>query len=158
MKLVTVKVEYTSGLTLTDRVVVIPTTGEIQFPPRLIALMNDLAKVECSPAVTVSYRGHVLNVERERALEGGFQVEIPTRPEGTAWQRLKKSLSLPTEEQRQQNARYMHTLSASALAGAVVLWHSLSSWDIGNIGNLASLVIIAVILWFVGFRLINGES
>jgi hypothetical protein len=156
MRVIKVKVEYTSGLVLTDRVIVIPNTGELEFPPRLIALLNDLAKAECSPAITVSFGGNTLNVERSQ--DGGFKVKIPSRPDRTAWQRLKKSLSVPTKDQRQQNARYMHTLSASALAGAVVLWHSLSSWNIGSIGNLTSLVVIAVVLWFVGFRLINGES
>ena len=156
MKLAKVKVEYTCGLTLVDKVTLDVTTGAISLPPRLKVLMAEMETSECAPAIVLDYRGRALQVDV--APDGALSVVHAGESGRGVLQSLKHSLSFPTESQRQQNARYVHTLSAAALGGAVALWHSTITWDSAPIVNFASLILIAVLLWIVGFRGMNGGN
>ena len=94
MKLATVKVEYTCGLTLTDRVTLNVSTGELHLPPRLTEVMAAVGKSECSPAFSLEYLGYVLPVEV--GPDGSFDVSLPPAPPAGFWRALH-SISYPTK-------------------------------------------------------------
>ncbi|WP_321794795.1 hypothetical protein [Caballeronia sp. J97] len=156
MKLAKVKVEYTCGLTLVDKVTLDVATGAVSLPPRLRALMAEMEKSEYPPAIVLDYRGRDLSVRLTD--DGAFFIDLLPEPDEGVVQHLKHSLSFPTENQRQQNARYLHTLSAASLGGAVALWHSTRTWDAAAVVNLTCLVVFAVVLWIIGFRHMDGGN
>ncbi|OXC72489.1 hypothetical protein [Caballeronia sordidicola] len=154
MKLATVKVEYTCGLTLTDRVTLNVSTGELHLPPRLTEVMAAVGKSECSPEVSLEYRGHVLAVHAGAA--GSYDVTLPKNgPPGI--RRVFNSILFPTKDQRQQNGRLLHTFCAGSIVGAVGYAHASGNWDIPTVVNTASLACLGVILWYVGFQLMKGD-
>jgi hypothetical protein len=77
VKPATVKVEYTCGLTLTDRVTLDGRTGEILLPPRLIAVMAKMEESECSPAFSLRHEGYVLPVHG--GPQGTYNVQMPVK-------------------------------------------------------------------------------
>jgi hypothetical protein len=101
MKLATVKVEYTCGLTLTDRVTLNVSTGELHLPPRLTEVMAAVGKSECPPAISLEYLGYVLPVEV--GPDGSYDVSLPPAPPA-GFRRALHSISYPTKDQRQQTA------------------------------------------------------
>src|ERR1700688_2190694 len=134
MKLATVKVEYTCGLTLTDRVTLNVSTGELHLPPRLTEVMAAVGKSECSPAFSLEYLGYVLPVEV--GPNGSFDVLLPsTSP--SSFKRVIHSIVYPTQDQRQQNGRFLQTLSAASLVGAVGYVHAAAQWDLQTALNAA---------------------
>ncbi len=144
MKLATVKVEYTCGLTLTDRVTLDVTTGELQLPPRLLEVMATVGKTECSPAFSLEYLGYVLPVKT--GTNGRFDVSLPPAPP-SGFRRALHSISYPTKDQRQQNGRLLHTLAAASIVGAVGYAHAAGQWGWATVFNTATLAGIGVILW-----------
>jgi len=154
MKLATVKVEYTCGLTLTDRVTLDVTTGELQLPPRLLEVMATVGKTECSPAFSLEYLGYVLPVKTAR--NGKFDVSLPPAPP-SGFRRALHSISYPTKDQRQQNGRLLHTLAAASIVGAVGYAHAAVQWDWATVFNTATLAGIGVILWYQGFSAMKGD-
>jgi hypothetical protein len=154
MKLATVKVEYTCGLTLTDRVTLDVTTGELQLPPRLLEVMTTVGKTECSPAFSLEYLGYVLPVKN--GTNGRFDVSLPPAPP-SGFRRALHSISYPTRDQRQQNGRLLHTLAAASIVGAVGYAHAAVQWDWVAVFNTATLAGIGVILWYQGFSAMKGD-
>lgn len=154
MKLATVKVEYTGGLTFTDRVVVDGVTGELHFPPRLIAVMATMREFECIPAINLDYRGQPVPVHS--APDNSFDVVLP-QPANAAFRRVLQSLAYPSKDQRQQNGRFLQTLSGASLVGAVGYVHATSHWDVSTIVNAVTLIVFGVASWYVGFLHLKGE-
>jgi hypothetical protein len=81
MKLATVKVEYTCGLTLTDGVTLDVTTGELHLPPRLVEVMSMVGKWNArqrsaSGTSAISYRCKSVQV----GAKGGYDVTLPEFP------------------------------------------------------------------------------
>lgn len=62
MKLANVKVEYSCGTTITDRVTLDPATGQVHLPPRLQTLLRAMDETECAPSFVVEYNGSTLPV------------------------------------------------------------------------------------------------
>ncbi|MFM0144957.1 hypothetical protein [Paraburkholderia sp. RL18-085-BIA-A] len=154
MKLAKVKVEYTGGTTITERVTLDPETGKVTLPPRLQALLKTMDESECSPAFGLYFDGFVLPV---RVLaDGSYGVDLPTQPQA-GFRRVMNSITYPSKDQRQQNARYLHTLSAASLAGFVGFVHAASTPDLPTIAEAVSLVVVGVILWYVGFLAMKGD-
>lgn len=154
MKLATVKVEYTCGLTLTDRVTLDVRTGELQLPPRLLEVMATVGKTECSPTFSLEYLGYVLPVKN--GTNGRFDVSLPPAPP-SGFRRALHSISYPTKDQRQQNGRLLHTLAAASIVGAVGYAHAAGQWDWATVFNTATLAGIGVILWYQGFSAMKGD-
>ncbi len=154
MKLATVKVEYTCGLTLTDRVTLNVASGEIHLPPRLIAVMAKMDESECSPAFSLEYLGYVLPVEV--GPNGSFDVLLPPTL-SSGFKRVIHSIVYPTKDQRQQNGRFLQTLSVASLVGAVGYVHAAARWDLQTALNTATLVGFGVASWYAGFMALKGD-
>jgi hypothetical protein len=154
MKLAKVKVEYTGGTTITERVTLDPATGQVHLPRRLRALMEKMDETECSPAFGLEYMGFVLPVSV--LADGTYNVSIPIQPQAGIRQVLN-AIAYPAKDQRQQNGRYLHTLSAASIGGAVGYVHAASAVDVQTVVSAASLAGLGVLLWYVGFRAMKGE-
>ncbi|MGF6637162.1 hypothetical protein [Paraburkholderia sp. MM6662-R1] len=150
MKLAKVKVEYTGGTTITERVTLDPETGQVHLPPRLHALMQTMDENECSPSFVLEYNGSRLPVTMDSS--GLRKVVIPLEPRSGFRQVLD-----PTKDQRQQNARYLHTLSAASVGGLVGYVHAASSLDFTTAAGTGILAVVAILLWYVGFVGMKGD-
>lgn len=153
MKLARVRVEYTCGLTFGDKVALNVETGAVCLPPRLRELMTEMEKTECTPAFTLEYNGFQLPV---RCLSGDYSVNLPQR-NGPVVRQMWESIKFPTKEQRQQNGRYIHTLSAASIGGAAAAWHSAvgQGWHAAMLPGFLSIA--GVLLWYAGFLSMKGE-
>jgi hypothetical protein len=154
MKLAKVKVEYTGGTTITERVTLDPETGKVTLPPRLQALLKTMDDSECSPAFGLYFDGFVLPV---RVLaDGSYGVDLPTEPQA-GFRRVMNSITYPSKDQRQQNARYLHTLSAASIGGLVGYVHAASTMDVSTVTGTAILAALGVLLWYAGFVGMKGD-
>ncbi|MDR5777090.1 MULTISPECIES: hypothetical protein [unclassified Caballeronia] len=154
MKLARVKVEYTCGLTLTDRVSLDVISGVVAIPPRLALLMTVMQEAECSPVFSLDYKGYVLPVSTRP--DGTYVVSVPPDPGPGLRDRLY-AIANPSKDQRQQNGRYLHTLSAASIGGAVGYAHSSAVWVWATALGTAALVVLGVVLWYAGFLHMKGE-
>jgi hypothetical protein len=154
MKLAKVKIEYTGGTTITERVTLDAATGQVHLPPRLHALMEKMRETECSPAFGLEYQGLVLPVAV--LPDGTYKVSIPAEPQ-SGIQQVLNAIAYPSKDQRQQNARYLHTLSAASIGGAVGYVHAATTVDFQTIAGTASLAGLGILLWYVGFRAMKGD-
>ncbi len=153
MKLAKVKVEYTGGTTITERVTLDPATGQVTLPPRLHALLKAMDETECSPAFGLEYGGHILSVV---ASDGTYKVSIPE--EATpGFRQVLNAILYPSKDQRQQNGRYMHTLSAASIGGAVGYVHAAPMLDLQTVVGAAGLGALGVLLWYGGLLAMKGE-
>ncbi|MFT4506111.1 hypothetical protein [Caballeronia sp. 15711] len=154
MKLVRVKVEYSCGLTLLERASLEVGTGEVHLPPRLIGLMAKMRDTEVFPIVSVEHNGHVLS-----AIVSETGTAVATIPEksGSGMRRLLHAITFPTKDQRQQNGRFLHTLAAASIGGAVGYSHSAASWDLQTIIGTANVAGLGVLLWYAGFEAMKGD-
>lgn len=150
MKLANVKVEYSCGTTITDRVTLDPATGQVHLPPRLQTLLCAMDETECSPSFVVEYNGSTLPVTVDS--NGLRKIGEPDEPKSGFEQLLN-----PTRDQRQQNARFLHTLSAASVGGLVGYVHAASTLDSTTIAGTAILAIVAILLWYVGFVEMKGD-
>ena len=154
MKLAKVKIEYSSGTTIVDRATLDPATGQVHLAPRLLGLLSKMDESECSPAFSLEYRGHVLPVTP--VVNGGYVVSLPTDPPPGIRQILH-AIATPAKDQRQQNGRYLHTLSAASIGGTVGYVHSASSWDLSTVVGASILASLGVVLWYAGYHAMKGE-
>lgn len=154
MKIARVKVEYTCGLTLVERATLEVGSGQVHLPPRLVALLHKMEETEVFPVLSVEYNGHVPPVAVSET--GGYVVNIPAES-GSAVRRLLHSIAYPSKDQRQQNGRFLHTLAAASIGGAVGYAHSAASWDLQTIVGTASLAGLGVLLWYAGFEAMKGD-
>jgi hypothetical protein len=113
-----------------------------------------MEETEVFPVFSVEYNGHVLPVVVSET--GGYLVHIPAES-GSAVRRLLHSIAFPSKDQRQQNGRFLHTLAAASIGGAVGYAHSAASWDLQTIVGTASLAGLGVLLWYAGFEAMKGD-
>jgi hypothetical protein len=73
------------------------------------------------------------------------------------FRRFLHPIALPTKDQRQQNGRFMQTLSAASIVGAVGYAHSAVRWDLPTLLNTASLALLGVVLWYAGLLAMKGD-
>jgi hypothetical protein len=152
MKLANAKIQYLCGTIITDRVSLDVGTGEVLVPPRLRTIMDEMDKSETSSNFSVEYRGRVLAVEVDAT--GRFCVAFPDVNTATRRSGLR-SLAFPSKDQRQQNGRLLHLLSAASFVGAVFSALSTSNWNAHAIAQTGSLTISALLLGAVGFYCIK---
>ncbi|WP_248324033.1 MULTISPECIES: hypothetical protein [unclassified Caballeronia] len=153
MKLAKVKIEYSSGTTIMDRVTLDPATGRVHLAPRVLGLLAKMEESECSPSFTLEYMGYILPVSN---VSGGYVVSLPAGP-GPGWRQVFHAIKTPTKDQRQQNGRLLHTLSAASIVGAVGYAHSASSWDFLTAANTIALALVGLVLWYCGYFNMKGE-
>jgi hypothetical protein len=108
---------------------------------------------ECSPSFTLECMGYILPVTN---VSGGYKVTVPAGP-GPGWRQIAHAIKTPTKDQRQQNGRLLHTLSAASIVGAVGYAHSASSWDLLTAVNTIALAAIGLVLWYCGYFNMKGE-
>jgi hypothetical protein len=107
-------------------------------------------ETECSPSFVVEYNGSTLPVTVDS--NGLRKIGEPDEPKSGFEQLLN-----PTRDQRQQNARFLHTLSAASVGGLVGYVHAASTLNSTTIAGTAILAIVAILLWYVGFVEMKGD-
>jgi hypothetical protein len=158
METLDIRVEYASGMTITDRAVLIPEKAEVCPSERLASLLREFAVTEAPPRVSATIRGQA--VELEQGVSGHLVVlasALESRSEGQWWLRVLQAFVPQTRDQRQQFGRLMHTLSAASLIGAIGFWHSTSVWTFANILSEVNLVLAFVITYYEGMVSMKGE-
>ncbi|APA90399.1 hypothetical protein BJG93_32925 (plasmid) [Paraburkholderia sprentiae WSM5005] len=158
MEIVDIVVEYPSGLTVTDRATFIVDLDQVCISERLAFVIRHLSQSESPPKV--SARGADCSLQLEARTDGTFHVasKLADRPERNGlWPKLVGMVKSPTRDQRQQFGRFMHTLSAAAVIGAIGFWHSTSNWSVFNILSEVNLVLAFVLTLYVGMVSMNGE-
>ncbi|KXV16523.1 hypothetical protein CR51_00945 [Caballeronia megalochromosomata] len=148
MRLVKVKVAYTCGLTVTETASMDTESGELFLPPRLTALMKMMEDSESAPAFTLDYTGYALHVRIDAS--GAYAVSLP-EGRGSRICQFADSITYPTQSQRQQNGRLIHTLSAAAFVSAAATVHAAPSFDWGLLSSIVLQAGGGVLLWYVGF-------
>lgn len=158
MKIVDVVVEYACGLTLSDRGTWIEALDRVYVSERLAAVVREFSASEAPPKSTASIEERT--VELDPAIEGYYRVVRSGRsPAGyqTAIRRFTQPFLAPTRDQRQQFGRFLHTMSAASLAGAVGYWHSTATWDRIAVLNEAGLALAFVLTFYRGMVSMKGE-
>jgi hypothetical protein len=155
MEIVTVVVQYAGGLKISEGASFDPASGIVRTSERLVQLIRECDVTESPPRLTVlagnsSYaliregtqfkRGEAIAPAAARTL-------IPFSSFGHAW----------NKEQRQQFGRFVHTLSAASIVGAVGYWHSTTEWTLTAVLSEAVLVFLFVITFLTGMDSMNGE-
>ena len=158
MEIVDVSVEYPSGLTITDRATFVADLDQVCISERLAFVMQRLSETEPPPKVFA--RSIDCSLQLDARIDGTFQVvsklfDSPDR--NGLWPRLVDLVKSPTKDQRQQFGRFMHTLAAAALIGAIGFWHSTSNWSVPNVLSEINLIVAFVITFYVGMVSMNGE-
>lgn len=154
MKLANARIEYPCGTIIIDRVSLDVRTGEVLVPPRLKHMMEEMDKNETSSTFSVEYQGRVLAVAVDTT--GRLRVKVPDV--GTATRLIDwRSVAFPSKDQRQQNGRLLHMLSAASFVGAVFSALSTSNWNAHAIARTGSLTISALLLAAVGFYCIKED-
>jgi hypothetical protein len=154
MKLTNAKIQYPCGTIIIDRVSLDIRTGEVLVPPRLRNIMDEMDKSETSSTFSVEYRGRVLAVAVDAT--GRFRVKIPDVNTTTRLSNLR-SIAFPSKDQRKQNGRFVHMLSAASFVGAALSALSTSNWNAHAIVQTGSLTISALLLGAVGFYCIKED-
>ncbi|RZF24292.1 hypothetical protein EVC45_39665 [Paraburkholderia sp. UYCP14C] len=80
MKLAKVKVEYSCGTTITERVTLDPETGQVHLPPRLHALLEVMDETECLPSFVLEHDGFPVAVTVDS--NGSRKIVIPEQQSG----------------------------------------------------------------------------
>lgn len=159
MELVDIVVEYPSGITISDRATFVADLNQVCVTERLASVVREFAVTEAPPSVTAKALGRSMKLELR--VDGAFHVaEVlvdTTDAVQGLWARLIALVKSPTKEQRQQFGRFMHTMSAAALIGAIGLWHSTSNWTAANVLSEVNLVLAFVLTFYTGMVSMNGE-
>jgi hypothetical protein len=158
MEIVDISIEYSSGMVITDRATLIVDLDQVCISERLAFVMQHLSQSESPPKV--SARGTDYSLQLEARVDGTFHVasKLAERPDRNGlWAKLVEMVKSPTRDQRQQFGRFMHTLSAAAVIGAIGFWHSTSIWSVSNILSEVNLVLAVVITFNIGMVSMNGE-
>ncbi|ADG20976.1 hypothetical protein [Paraburkholderia atlantica] len=158
MEIVDIVVEYPSGLSITDRATFIADLDQVCISERLAFVIQHLSQTE--PPPKVSARGPDCSLQLEASVDGTFHVasKLADRLDKIGlWAELVDMVRSPTRDQRQQFGRFMHTLSAAAVIGAISFWHTTSSWSVSNILSEVNLVLAVVITFNIGMVSMNGE-
>jgi len=157
MELIDISVEYPSGMTITDRATLVTELRQVCVSERLGALLRELSVTEAPPLVTgvIGGRRTILDA----STDGTFHAspDATTVDAGTFWSRAFDLVNSPTREQRQQFGRFLHTLSAASLIGAIGFWHSTTQWTPGNILSEVNLLLASVLTFYRGMVSMNGE-
>lgn len=76
---------------------------------------------------------------------------------GAIWPRLAKALTDPTQRQKEAYARFMHTLAAAAVIGAITLLFTEGAISSALVYRMTGLVIGAVVCFAGGVLLLERD-
>lgn len=158
MEIIKIRIEFPGGLTITDHASWSEAKALIYVSERLKQVLRELDVTEALPVVTATCRGQTLSIEPTSA--GDFRLksgQVVLRPPSGFLAQVREIIRRPSRDQRQQFGRFLHTLSASAMIGAIGLWHSTTVWTLANEFSVGSLCIAAVILFYLGIVSMDGE-
>jgi hypothetical protein len=158
MEIIEIRLEYASGMTVTDRATFVPDLAEICTSERLASLVREFSVTEAPAKVSATIRGQL--IELDQRVGGNFSVPkgaLESPPEPGRWLRGLQAFVPQTKDQRQQFGRLMHTLAAASLIGAIGFWHSTSSWTASNILSEVNLVLAFLITYYEGMVSMKGE-
>ncbi|MCP3712299.1 hypothetical protein M3I54_36065 [Paraburkholderia sp. CNPSo 3274] len=155
MDIVTVVVQYAGGLEISEGATLDPVTGVVHVSERLQQLLRECDTTESPPRLTVLVGGarHLLIRDRAEFKLGEAvsttipRTVIPFSRFGHTW----------NKEQLQQFGRFVHTLSAASIVGAIGYWHSTTNWTLAAVLSEAVLVFAFVVLFLRGMDSMNGE-
>ncbi|MGY6123684.1 hypothetical protein ACW9YQ_34185 (plasmid) [Paraburkholderia strydomiana] len=157
MEIIDILVEYASGMTIADRAALLPDSGEVCLSERLAVLLREFSMTEAPPRVSATIRGRTVTLDP--AVDGSFIVPkgaLEPAPVPVWWLRVLQALTPKNKDQWQQFGRFMHTLSAASLIGAIGFWHSTSSWTASNILSEVNLLLAFVITYYEGMVSMKG--
>ncbi|TGP40256.1 hypothetical protein EN871_28950 [bacterium M00.F.Ca.ET.228.01.1.1] len=157
MEIIEIRIDYPSGMSITDRASYLADAGHVYPSERLQAVLREFCISEAPPVASAVIDG--ANVQLDSTTDGSFK-RGETKADGS-----KRSLMAillqpfltPTKDQRQQIGRFLHALAAAACLGAVGVWHSTSVWTFAEIKLEASLVGAFVLTFVQGMIAIKGE-
>ncbi|MFC0403179.1 hypothetical protein [Paraburkholderia rhizosphaerae] len=158
MQIVDVSVEFASGATISDRGTLLTGNSFVQVSGQLVKALRLMSDAGPPPKVTARINGRTMLLEPGG--DGLFRIGSESVIAGQStsfWWKLVTLVNSPSREQRQQFARFMHTLSAASLIGAIGLWHSTSNWSAVNVLNEVDLCLAFVITFYAGMVSMNGE-
>ncbi|WP_434667780.1 hypothetical protein P5W99_36125 [Paraburkholderia sp. A3BS-1L] len=151
MEIVTVVVQYAGGLKMSEGASFDPESGIVHTSERLQQLIRECDVTESPPRLTLLAGNSSFTLIREGAQfkrgDATARTPIPFSRFGHAW----------NKEQRQQFGRFVHTLSAASIVGAVGYWHSTTDWTLAAVLSEAVLVFAFVVLFLRGMDSMNGE-
>lgn len=158
MEIITIKVEFPGGLTITDSATWRERDGQVCISERLKQVLRELDVTEAPPVVTATCRGQTVLMGLTSSGDFRFKSGQIVRqlPKGVMAQFRQIALQ-PSKDQRQQIGRFLHTLSAGATIGAIGFWHSTTQWNLANDFSVGSLCIAAVLLFYFGIISMDGE-
>ncbi|GAB6852647.1 hypothetical protein [Paraburkholderia kururiensis] len=155
MKIISVVVEFASGMDITDGASFDPDSMTVYLSERLRRLLLESDTTEAPPRITAQVDDAHLPVT---SLDGQFIVRASAaEPAPRSLLSFRRFGHAWSKEQRQQFGRFSHTLSAASIVGAVGYWHSTGTWTISAVLNEAVLVFLFVILFLRGMDSMNGE-
>jgi len=158
MQIIEIEAVFASGLKIVDCATV-DDSLHLDVSDRLLQLLREMDKTEALPVITATVNGQAVTIRRRGELlelGGDLPVQAQELP-ASACARLLEPFLAPTKDQRQQVGRFLHTLSAASLAGAVGFWHSTSAWTTGAVLNELGLAIAFVITFYQGMVSMKGE-
>jgi len=128
----------------------------VAVPARIATLVEQVGASGDEHVLLLVERGFEYPLVRDGT--GTYRVDRSQGTRSGFFEELKSSLFAPTKDQRLQLGRYCHTLSISALVGAVGYGAGLPGWTVTAVVNCASLLAFGVVLFAVGAVLSKGEK
>jgi len=146
----------TNGVEVSSSVRYEGSQGIVALPARIASLVEQIGGNGDEHILLLVERGFEYPLVRESS--GVYRVDrlLGTRP--GFLHELKSSVVAPTKDQRLQHGRYCHTLSVSAVVGAVGYGAGVPGWTATSVVNCASLLAFGVVLFAVGADLSKGEK
>ncbi|MEM5314160.1 hypothetical protein [Paraburkholderia sp. JHI869] len=157
MQIIKIEIEFPGGPAIADSAAWNEDTGEMWVSERLKQIVRELEVTEAPPEVTATCRGQTVSLKSMK--DGNFilaQGEVIHSSPTVAGQ-IRHLFRNPTKDQRQQFGRFLHTLSAGSVIGAVGFWHSTTQWTFQNAFAEANLCFAGVILFYIGILCMDGE-
>lgn len=158
MEIIEIDIEFPGDLSITDKATWNTETGEIHTSERLKQILRDLRVTEALPLITATCHGQTAPVEA--TANGDFRLAsgaVMLPPSKGLLARFRQVIRRPTKDQRHEMGRYLHTLSAASIIGAIGFWHTTKNWDWQNILSETNLWIAGVLVFYMGIICINGD-
>lgn len=146
----------TNGVEVSSSVRYESSNNIVALPSRIALLVDQIGGKGEEHVLLLVERGFEYPLLRKSA--GVYHVDRSQGARPGFLQELISSVVAPTKDQRLQHGRYCHTLSVSAVVGAVGYAAGLPGWTATSVINCASLLAFGVVLFAVGAVLSKGEK
>jgi len=145
MKFVPIRIRYSCGIIIDDRVSLDLETRAVHFSPRLTVMLLEMAKTEDAPMISINLNGRNLPVVH--GSDGKLTL-------GSESDRMRvgalRSIFQPNRRQRHANGHLAHLLSIASFAGACWSASSVTTWNLTAAADVASFLVCAALLGIVG--------